>query len=56
MNEQIRNTRNELNKAIEITNSTQSQQVMELSQKLDLLILDYYKKTMSFSFHMSDRS
>lgn len=56
MNEQIRIIRNELYKAIEITNSTQSQQVIELSQKLDLLILDYIKNSMNFSFQMSGRS
>lgn len=55
MNEEIRIIRNELYKAIEITNSTQSPLVIELSQKLDLLILEYYK-TMSFSFQMSGRS
>jgi len=52
MNEEIKNIRNELHRAIEKTNSTQSEQVIKLSEKLDLLILDYYKKSKSFSFQM----
>lgn len=56
MNDEIKNVRKELHKAIENTESIQSEQVIQLSEKLDLLILEYYKNTMSFSLQMSGRN